>query len=62
MTKVNPLEQAIMEARIDELRRQVHVLERQLLLPNQNDHSPEVLARDASIASDDATPLCIGAG
>ena len=35
MTKVNVLEQEIMEARIDELRRQVHALERQLVLSNQ---------------------------
>ena len=61
MTKVNPLEQEIMEARIDELRRQVHVLERQLLLSIQNADPDEMSARDRSHGSD-ATQICVGVG
>lgn len=61
MTKVNVLEREIMEARIDELRRQVHALERQLVLSNQLGQTDEGPAHDGSPGSD-AVPLCVGAG
>ena len=61
MTKFNPLEREIMEARIDELRRQAHVLERQLLLSNQNGSTHEMSAHDTSHATE-ATQICVGVG
>ena len=61
MTRVSPLDQEIMEARIDELRREVHMLERQLLLSSQNGQTEDARVCDGTPNSD-ATPLCVGAG